>query len=265
MNDFPDDSVKSKKGIRLESRFLKVLQAWIIACAAWYLFTRSILHRPQAGPSLAVAPEELDKPLEAVSEIILKLRKRSSGLRLWATMILIMMFLSLFSCLALFLFAGSISRQENSEWGVAAKQAEVGRVLAAGLRDAQVIAHLSQKSSEDLFRYYIDRISKYEKRQDDPTQFLISTIVTRIGSVFILLFLVQILITFYRYNVRLANYYDARADALQLVGAAKEATLQNLVSTLSPDVMDFGKMPSTPTEQALELAKEVVKLSKQKD
>jgi hypothetical protein len=86
----------------------------------------------------------------------------------------------------------------------------------------------------------------------------LSTIVTRIGSVFILLFLVQIFVSLYRYNVRLSAYYNARADALELLGNI-DGTLQALVNAFSPDVVDFGRMPKTPIEQGLLLAKEIAK------
>jgi len=70
-----------------------------------------------------------------------------------------------------------------------------------------------------------------------------------------LLFLVQILVTLYRYNMRLASFYDARIDALKLAGSSTIKELGELIMHLSPEQLDFGKTPATVTEQAFDLAK----------
>jgi hypothetical protein len=84
---------------------------------------------------------------------------------------------------------------------------------------------------------------------------LINTSALRVGSVIIVLFLVQILIRVFRYNTRLANFYTARAQALELY--SKDQTnlnFKDLVASLSPDNLDIG-MSKNPSEQLLELAK----------
>ena len=92
------------------------------------------------------------------------------------------------------------------------------------------------------------------------TIYLISTVTTRIGSVLILLFLVQILTSLYRYNIRLAAYYDARADGLEIIGTDSGEIFENIVRALSPETIDFGKGPTSPAGHAVELAKEVLSL-----
>jgi hypothetical protein len=77
----------------------------------------------------------------------------------------------------------------------------------------------------------------------------ISIIVSRVGAVLILLFLVQILVSLYRYNVRLVSYYRGRAYALQLMKGGVEEKFQALVTALSHPEIDFGKLPKTPAEQ----------------
>jgi hypothetical protein len=92
----------------------------------------------------------------------------------------------------------------------------------------------------------------------------ISTIATRAGAVLILMFLVQILVTLYRYNVRLANFYDGRADALELMSSAEEKRFETLVRTISGDTIEFGKIPKTPTEQAILLATKFLEVAQSK-
>jgi hypothetical protein len=92
----------------------------------------------------------------------------------------------------------------------------------------------------------------------------ISTIATRAGAVLILLFLVQILVTLYRYNVRLANFYDGRADALQLMSSKDEKSFKTLVETIGGDIIEFGKVPKTPTEHAIVLATKFLQVAQSK-
>ena len=77
------------------------------------------------------------------------------------------------------------------------------------------------------------------------------------------LFLVQILVTMFRYYTRLAAFYDALADALVLVSRKVDwmepqsaNALQDLVSALSPDRYDFRKPPRSPADQAANIAKD---------
>jgi hypothetical protein len=100
-------------------------------------------------------------------------------------------------------------------------------------------------------------------------QRLVSELSTRVGSVMILLFLVQILVTMYRYNTRIASYYDARADALDLVAETlsldpnlKIEDWGKLVAQISPDNVDFGKMPKTPASEIIESIRDLTSTAK---
>jgi hypothetical protein len=87
------------------------------------------------------------------------------------------------------------------------------------------------------------------KDQTSGQLLLIQTSVTRFGVVLILVFLVQILVSLYRYNMKLSAFYFGRADALVLFGRLPN-TLRALVDIISPDKLDFGKPPRTPAEEA---------------
>lgn len=91
---------------------------------------------------------------------------------------------------------------------------------------------------------------------------LISTSVARIAAVLLLIFGVQVLINFYRYNLRLAAFYESRADALELLGDSSLEGLGSIVSSLSPDLIDLGKPPNTPTQEMVELAKSIASIKK---
>ena len=70
----------------------------------------------------------------------------------------------------------------------------------------------------------------------------------------LLAFLLQLLVSLYRYNTRLAAYYDARADAL-FFAATQGGDLDALIDMLSPDSLDYGRSPKLAAGQIVEVAK----------
>ena len=69
----------------------------------------------------------------------------------------------------------------------------------------------------------------------------------RIFTTIVLLFLTRILIQVYRYNMRLAAYWESRADAMLLFSTfAQEGVwgFDDLVNVLSPDHYDFKPAPA---------------------
>lgn len=103
----------------------------------------------------------------------------------------------------------------------------------------EVLLRVKEKQFED------DR----QKDQASSQLLLIQTSVTRFGVVLIMVFLVQILVSLYRYNMRLSAFYFGRADALVLLNKMP-SELRTLVDVISPDKLDFGKPPRTPAEEA---------------
>jgi hypothetical protein len=88
---------------------------------------------------------------------------------------------------------------------------------------------------------------------------LVQTSITRFGILAVVSFLVSILLPMYRYNVRLAHFYQARADAVLflrekvLIGLETSGGFETLERILTPR-FEFGKTPSTPVEQVIDLA-----------
>lgn len=96
-------------------------------------------------------------------------------------------------------------------------------------------------------------IADLKDEKDIPYTRLIQINITRFGSILLILFFVKIIIPQYRYCIRLANYYDARADALMLFSSGfKETNFEILVSSLTPNY-EFGNSPETPYEKIIEL------------
>jgi hypothetical protein len=71
---------------------------------------------------------------------------------------------------------------------------------------------------------------------------LLGVISTRVGIVVLGVFLVQILVSLYRYTARLASFYDAKADALGLLPSTEGVGLRVLDQILTPASLDFGSV-----------------------
>lgn len=72
--------------------------------------------------------------------------------------------------------------------------------------------------------------------------FLIAASVTRISVIVIIVFLIQILIGLYRYNVRFATFYGSRKDLLLISGGDLKKS-QQAKMIFTPDQVDFGRVP----------------------
>lgn len=132
------------------------------------------------------------------------------------------------------------------------EKAELGKITDSAISDLKTATQSLETTATILKALRQEPITYPEQ-----TFYLISTATTRLGIVVLLLFLVQILVPLYRYNTKLAAFYDARADALNLV-SDDPSGFEQIVNILSPDTVDFGKSPAAPTQQAFEFAKEVV-------
>lgn len=98
--------------------------------------------------------------------------------------------------------------------------------------------------------------------EDYVMYILIGTSVTRIGAVLLLIFGAKVLINFYRYNLRLAAFYNSRADAIELLGDDDLKGLRQLVSSLSTEQIELDKLPDTPTDDIIKIAKTISSIRK---
>jgi hypothetical protein len=82
---------------------------------------------------------------------------------------------------------------------------------------------------------------------------------TRVLIMVIVFFAISVLLTVFRYSLRMAPQYDGRADALLLTVTDIDERIHELVRAMVPTNIDFGKMPRSPAEQVIELAKELAR------
>lgn len=94
----------------------------------------------------------------------------------------------------------------------------------------------------------------------------IDQVTVRVTVVVLIIFLVQILVNLFRYGTRLSAFYDARADALVLIGrsgrSVTSSEFSSLVMSLAPDSLDFGRSAKTPLDSAVELSRQILLVGK---
>jgi len=87
--------------------------------------------------------------------------------------------------------------------------------------------------------------------------FLLQSNITRFGTVFFLVFILSILISLYRYILKLSAFYESRGDALMLTFLFRNVDadrFEKLVGSMMAENIDF-KQPSTPIQQLVQLKK----------
>lgn len=107
-------------------------------------------------------------------------------------------------------------------------------------RDRHIEAVKAAESTLDIaWRKEIDASGEDKLASEN---FLIAASVTRISVIVIIVFLIQILIGLYRYNVRLATFYGSRKDLL-LISGGDLKKCQEAIMIFTPDQVDFGRVP----------------------
>jgi hypothetical protein len=191
---------------------------------------------------------------ETRTDAIKLLRKRAKTLHKGAIVTIFLIILSLVAGIGVFVGAGWLTSREVSD--------VTGRGLASHL------AIPSSGEQQTSWANLSNTVSELQDRieivghQQFSTYALVSTVSTRVGAALILFFLVQILVSLYRYNAKLAAFYDSRADAILLAGDGDEQVLEKYVKMLSTENFDFGEPPNTPAEHLAEIAKEAVRVKK---
>lgn len=250
-------------------------------------------YRQQREETAVAESKHISCESPAIKSLVVSLRRRALGLRVASWFILGLTFSSISAGLYIFTSAGDIARSEIfsnqinelkslREKSINDQVHSLGEVMKElneqnkrddqknkqlAIKELQKITHsvediirIADSDSKDI-KELIQRIEQTSGSNERLLYFL-STMSTRIGSILLLIFLVQILLSVYRYSVRLVSYYEARADALLLYGGSDAGQLQMFVATLSAEKVEFGKSLSSPTEQAVELLKTANELRK---
>lgn len=111
----------------------------------------------------------------------------------------------------------------------------------ASLRDSQrsIQAYVSANLGE--------LIKGNEPTESETTQQLIASGITRFGVLFVVIYLVQILVGIYRFSMRQAEFYEARANAILLIPGEGQDLGAWRDDLLAKDI-DFGRPPRSPSE-----------------
>ncbi|GGF00335.1 hypothetical protein GCM10011611_02420 [Aliidongia dinghuensis] len=105
---------------------------------------------------------------------------------------------------------------------------------------------------EDLVGSVIVEKDKYEDLMKIELAHLT---MIRVGIISCLFFLIAVFLSVYRYSIRLASYYEARADAAELLeGAVSTSNFIKLSEALTPKI-SFDKNPATPLTQLIDAVK----------
>lgn len=215
----------------------------------------------------------------AIKTLVMSFRRRARYLRRASWVTLFLTFVSIAFGLYIFTTAGNIAQGDILSQRLREELYESRFRNREALRQIQDLLNASTDNNKGIA---IDEIKKIETQIEDNSRrteealnnfisrsgtneqllFFLSILSTRVGSIFLLIFLVQILLSVYRYSIRLVSYYEARADALLLYNGSDAEQLQKFVSTLAAERIEFGKSPSTPVEQATELFKSAASLRK---
>lgn len=165
-------------------------------------------------------------------------------------------------------FQIKIDQEEHEQSGDPNRESRLNS-LRHRLSEAQAREVSLRDSLEKLNQQQFALADESKLTLNNPNTYQIAAaIATRVGFIVLLLFLVRILVPLYRYNVRLASFYDARADALELIYlhnlGANNKLFEKLTLTCSPSHIDFSDGPASPTQEALDLAKQFLnsKMSK---
>lgn len=126
-------------------------------------------------------------------------------------------------------------------------------------RDARLSELYAQTSLEKLQVEIGNEKETKESAQAPPKEDLflklLQTSITRFGLLAVVGFFVSILVSLYRYNVRLAAFYNARADLLRLSDISVTISDFGLLATALTPTLEFGKSPQLPIGQLVELVK----------
>lgn len=206
-------------------------------------------------------------------KLVRSYRLRAQRLRLACRLILLATLISLLGGVWLFLYADVVARDATRGFDARQLDSRLSRymdVWAKHLEQAGISPHSSENAQElrlmasELkaeIRAGADRVAQAQ----GANQSLVSSLSTRIGTLVLLLFLVQILVSLYRYQTRLAAFYDARADVLELLTPATGLGFEQLIQLTFPDKLDFIKQEKAPADYALELAKQIIERSERNE
>jgi len=184
----------------------------------------------------------------SVDRVIDRLRDRASIHRHFALAYFVLIVLSLAIGAPLFVFAGSITARDGAalreqlRWEAAFQEKHVEKIVAkSGAGEAGSDAWSESSAAEPIeVQPRLASITPQSPNENAAGTVVVdyvalSTMVIRAGLVLLLVFVVQALAGLYKFSMRLASHYGARADALRMLESGDdERELERLIALLSP-------------------------------
>jgi len=96
------------------------------------------------------------------------------------------------------------------------------------------------------------------EEKEDKISFVITANVTRFVGVIVTIFFAQVLLSLYRYTIRLSTFYQSRADVLTILTQAGltgqlSESIQPYAEVFTPYGVDFGKIPNTNLDEIMKI------------
>lgn len=193
---------------------------------------------------------------------VVAMHERAHGLRLQSQVFLLLIVLVCSGGFALFYYAGAIaSREYDQELSGFLEDAredideridglnrgfeDITDALRYGEIDAQTAAAMMSVDREQFSLNVAamkDVPMQVGLKMIENNDRLISSTAMRAGTIIVLIMLVKVFVSAYKYNQRLAGFYSARADVLTLSATEYPSDFDQLVRSLSPDGLEFEQM-----------------------
>jgi hypothetical protein len=93
--------------------------------------------------------------------------------------------------------------------------------------------------------------------QDEIFYSFLGSTLTRVGAILLATFGVRILISFYKYHIRLAAFYDSLADAFEINNFSVNDNLFKLFKATNPKEIDFGNEIKLVPSELVDILKSV--------
>ncbi|MDK1310327.1 hypothetical protein [Pseudoalteromonas ardens] len=237
---------------------------WLFTISLYFLFSKN-----EQEEDLRLLSINQNKVLISVIE---KLQKRANELKLVCRLIALAIALCIATGISLFYLADTNARNFDPAFQTKKIMDQHNHLFSDGSRYG--LNRKPEAITEEEFKKEVkiisDGIASLEKRfiddanknKSESHMVIVSSLSTRIGIIFLLVFLVQILVSMLRYNLKLAALYNSRADTLRLVKNVSDLDISYLKELFRTDNIQFtGPEANSAVEQAVDLAKAIMSKS----
>lgn len=187
-----------------------------------------------------------------LSTISISLKKRANQARRSAWISAILIFLTVFLIVTLF-YGGSLiykSKYDQLRYDIYKIKEQITKNVASNNEESSSgNMELQIKKAELELKMAEQNLAS---RESFGLTFTITESVTKIGSIVISLYLIQILFNLMRYHFKVADHYEVVSEAIKIAQDDIDK-LKSVISLISVGHIDFGKTPHSPVETIAEI------------